>query len=308
MKKHTRLIAPAIVGLMFLSVGSAGSQSIDTVKSCVVFIHSPADRGTRLGTGFLVGEWDTLIQRSWIYMVTAKHVVRDRKTNSFYRDLSIRMNLKSGGSREFPLRPDPLVKDGRVFYHPDPTVDLVVFGMAPNDSIFSYLPLPLGLIRQESELKQRGLTEGTDIFFPALFSGHEGQKQIQPVVRFGKIALITDERVSWGDQWQQLMLIESYSIGGNSGSPVFAWFEPLREAKALVTYEPRRARLIGVIQGAWGEEKRSDQVAATRDTVMADHTGISAIVPSRLIREIIYGSESQEYRAKMTRLWHNPAK
>ena len=74
----------------------------DAVKKCVVFIgieaqieHVPAI--IYLGTGFIVSVKSTIGRMSFIYLVTARHIVASIAERDFY----IRANTKDGKSSVF---------------------------------------------------------------------------------------------------------------------------------------------------------------------------------------------------------------
>ncbi|MBM2841595.1 MAG: hypothetical protein HW412_2123, partial [Bacteroidetes bacterium] len=99
---------------------------------------------------------------------------------------------------------------------------------------------------------------------------------------------------------QRLHLVESISIGGHSGAPVFAWFNPRVLPGNMLTseYAEKRIRLIGVMQGYFGQERPIGFKTATTP-VYESHTGISAVVPVDLLSEILLGPEASKVREAM---------
>lgn len=49
-------------------------------------------------------------------------------------------------------------------------------------------------------MKQLEISEGDDVFFSGLFESHYGQLKNQPIIRFGKVALVTDEKIEWKEE------------------------------------------------------------------------------------------------------------
>ena len=63
---------------------------------------------------------------------------------------------------------------------------------------------------------------GADVFMVGRFINYEGKQQNTPAVRFGNIAMISDEPIELNDgHEQECILVEMRSHGGYSGSPVF---------------------------------------------------------------------------------------
>src|SRR5438270_93374 len=81
------------------AVGEADPVRIpQAVKDCVVYLY---DHGKPVGTGFLVGvPTAPASKRSFCYVVTARHVVRDRAA------ISVRINSLSGDAVHVDAVPD----------------------------------------------------------------------------------------------------------------------------------------------------------------------------------------------------------
>ncbi len=73
---------------------------------------------------------------------------------------------------------------------------------------------------KREDFKKLNIREGTEVFFTGLFVPYSGYERMYPIVRFGRVSLVTEEKIKWKDQLMDLYLIESGSFGGNSGSPV----------------------------------------------------------------------------------------
>ena len=274
------------------------SQSIQQIKSCVSFIYLPDSKGSLRpnGTGFFIGVDDTVRQRTYIYTITSRHVLWDTASKSFVRETWLRLNTKSGDASFVRMSMTTKGVRRNVFTHADSTVDLVAVLGIPDEDKYDFNYIPSEIVRTSQDLKRLGLGEGTDIFFPALFVPHIGEHKNYPIVRFGKLALVSDERIMWDNQLQRLFLIESISIGGHSGAPVFAWFEPLVKPGTMLSHEEKRIRLIGVMKGFF-ELERPIGVRETRIIpIFASHTGISAVVPVDLMQEILFSAEATDVR------------
>ncbi len=290
----------AVIFTLFIACLALG-QTINDIKSCVNFIYLPNANGDLVpnGTGFFIGVDDTTQKMSGGYVVTAKHVLWDTSTKTFVPNGWLRLNRR-GGEPSFVRMPMHTTGVGKnVFVHPDSTVDLVVVQGLPDPEKYDFSLLPSQLIRRGADLKRIGLAEGTDVFFPALFLPHIGEHQNYPIVRFGKLALVSgEERIRWGDEMQHLHLIESISIGGHSGAPVFVWFEPKAELGTPVTHEDKLIRLVGVMQGRFYVELPIGIRKTSVFPVYQSHTGVSAVVPVDMLYDILFGPELTQSRAK----------
>ena len=92
-----------------------------------------------------------------------------------------------------------------------------------------------------------------------------GEKTIMPIARFGNLALIPAEPIPWKGKFIEAYLLESRSIGGLSGSPVFAKM-PTKKSESSFC-------LLGVLRGHWDE----------RDV----NVGIAAVTPAIKVAEIL---------------------
>ena len=139
------------------------------------------------------------------------------------------------------------------------------------------------------------------MLFPALFLPHIGEHQNYPIVRFGKLALVSGgERIRWDNQMQRLHLIESISIGGHSGAPVFLWFDPKIGPGKILTSEhsEKRIRLLGVMQGYFRNWNPIGFAKTGYIPLSEAHMGISAVVPADLLYDILFGPDAIEIRKK----------
>jgi len=293
-------IALVLLSLVLAFVQPLQAQSIENIKSSVSFIYLPNARGELVpkGTGFFVGVNDTIRSGFYVYTITAKHVLWDSTAKSFPPNAWLRLNQKGGGATfvRMPMRTSG--EDKNVFVHKDSTVDLVAVLGIPDREKYDFTFLPSQLVRTSQDIRRLGLGEGTDVFFPALFLPHIGEHKNYPIVRFGKLALVSDEKISWGGQLLRLYLVESISIGGHSGAPVFAWFQARAEPGTPMAYEDKRIRLIGVMKGYFEYQRPVGSRETNITPVYGSHTGISAVVPVDLMQEILFGAEAANMRDK----------
>lgn len=133
------------------------------------------------------------------------------------------------------------------------------------------------------------------MFFAGLFTPYPGAEKNYPIVRFGRVALVTDEKIEWGGKPMDLYLIEAGSYGGNSGSPVFFHFGIERSPGIAVMGNPV-LKLAGVMQGSVTELQPIQVVDTSKTPVAISNIGIAAVVPAYKIHEVLFGGELKKRR------------
>lgn len=277
------------------------------VKKSVSFIFIKNKDGALIpnGTGFFVGvKHENNEQVMTSYFVTAKHVLQDG-SGCYYPEFFIRLNRLEGDSEFFTF----VTANLKIIEHSDKSVDIAVFEYLPTVGIYDFKCIPHSLIADKELIKQHEICEGDDVFFAGLFTPHYGAKKNQPIIRFGKVALITDEKILWQvnnqPSYQDLYLLECQSFGGNSGSPVFFELNPLRKSGAI-TLGPRQFFLAGVMTGTFLDAKETQRIKATdNDKFIAFQTvGIAAVTPSEKLKDILFSEElvkkRMEYKGNET--------
>lgn len=272
---------------------------ISQIKKCVTFIFVKNKNGQYVpnGTGFFVGvktKQDPNL--SYTYLVTAKHVLQDKNGN-FYSDIGIRTNTHDGSSKLVEISMSAIT----ILTHPDKDVDIALFPCVPNDKIFDYLAIPEELITTKDSLKNLEIEEGDEVFFAGLFSSHIGQKRNQPILRFGKVALISDEKVEWQvdenpPKFLDLYLLECQSFGGNSGSPVFFHLNPLRKPEKL-QIGPPKIYLAGIMTGSFLNSNPVESIETKASFYSLQNVGIAAVTPSYKLHEIVFSEKLEKIRS-----------
>jgi len=317
MRKLTFLI---LLNLQFLVAAGNAIPVPPEIKKAVAFIYlfdnqsNPIaldHKGNLLklkqespvGTGFLIGVKRLGMEDSYgTYLVTNKHVLQ-KSDGSTIPILGFRVNLIKGGVEIIKV---PLVEKGdkkNIFFHNDPSVDLAVIipkGLDLTKHDFKFMLDDL--LTSKEDLTRLEVGEGTDVFFVGLFGSHFGQQKNTPVVRFGKLAEVTDEKVNWNGVMTDLYLLEATSIGGHSGSPVFFYLEGFRRP-GVITAGGQVFKLAGVMQGYFNELSEIQMFQPTQVTpipVAVLNSGISAIVPAYKLHEILFSDELKALRSKKT--------
>jgi hypothetical protein len=179
--------------------------------SPVVYLYpsrKAADMGERVGgTGFLLA-YPSAVENYHYYAVTNRHVIEDGAP-------VIRLNPKVG-------KPDVL-EFGEDDWIPHPEGDdvsvcpikLPLDAYKNNALNWLLVEIQKGFVNPDTHL-------GADVFMVGRFINYEGKQQNTPAVRFGNIAMISDEPLELDDDHkQECILVEMRSHGGYSGSPVF---------------------------------------------------------------------------------------
>ncbi len=234
-------------------------------------------------SGFFVGVPAAIKPYSFFYFVTAEHAVAGLKG-----DLGIRINLRSGG---------PAIGGGieRWYTHPtDPHADVAVTPFR-NFPEFDLLYIPLEHFRTRAEMERVDMGIGDEVFFPGLFAYSQGEDMLNhPIVRYGNIAMMPTEKIRTGSVSMDAYLVEARSIGGISGSPVFA----RRTASIIVNDSPEHQtaihgltgeiHLIGMVHGHWDiKESDINSPQAEQDRKKGVNMGIAIVIPAEKILETI---------------------
>jgi hypothetical protein len=267
------------------------------VKSVVVFLF--VEKEGKLianGTAFFVGvkkPSEPLIFS--VYLITARHVLYKPDTTEFLDKVFIRINRKDGGS-EVGVIPIKVMGDNRtVFLHDDSSVDIAVIPFLPDQEKFDFKFLPDEFITTRETYNTLKIREGSEVFFTGLFAPYPGAEKNFPVVRFGRVALVTDEKIEWQGKKTSLYLVEAGSYGGNSGSPVFFYLGSDREPGSLVVGPPV-LKLAGVMQGTFLDAQEIKVVETKKTPISLSNMGIAAVVPGYKLHELLFSEELKRQR------------
>jgi hypothetical protein len=183
--------------------------------------------------------------------------------------------------------------------HDDPTVDIAVVPFFPQPfSNYDCLFLPVGFITSETDFKNLDIHEGSDVFFTGMFGYHLGDKRNTPITRFGKVALMTEEKIDWIWGRTDLYLMEASSYPGNSGSPVFFQVGSERGNGSIVIGPPV-IKLAGIMSGCINDIQPVQTVSVSTNQYTTPNLGISGVVPSYELKDILFSKELQQLRASV---------
>jgi hypothetical protein len=263
------------------------------IVKCVGFISHDQPKPDYLGTVFLVGvqaeDDPTYVS---LHLVTAKHVAELIDPGPFV----IGMNAKDGA--KLLLRSG----DARWWYHPTEkdSVDVAVTPFCPmafNDYDIEWIPPTV--FATDVSIQDAGIGLGDEVFTVGLFTKFSGASRFEPLVRIGNIGMMPADPIPLkGFGKAEAYLIESRSIGGISGSPVFV--RPSAhintrtakgEATQLVGMAPG-IQLLGLTHGHWDLPLKFKEA----ERAEALNMGVAIVIPAKKILETLYHPELVQMR------------
>jgi hypothetical protein len=266
----------------------------DRVLQCVGFIAHDTPNPKYGATGFVVAFQDAALTFTYYYFVTAKHVAEKIEPGSFVIALS-------GKNRRFV----PVIRSAESlqwWYHPtDPDhVDVAVTLFNPPSDLLEVSTIMNSTFASDDVIKYYNLGVGDEVNVVGLFTRFSGTTTHSPILRSGNIAMMPSEPIPTKDFGpMQAYLIEGRSIGGLSGSPVFARntvynISPDKRGEKITMYGAGNFHLLGLVHGHW--ELPLDYDFKATEQAEAVNMGISIVVPAKKILEVINHPELIEMR------------
>jgi hypothetical protein len=269
-------------------------QVPDEIRKCVTFLCCKAGQDLKLqGTAFFIGERIPETDRSIFFLVTARHVIDGIKSISEDQKVYIRVNIKNNGAQYIPSKVDSWV------FHPDgKNVDVALIPLAPPNKI-DWKGYPLERFVTDEVIAAEGIGVGEELFLAGLFINHFGSNRNIPVIRAGNIAAMPEEPVNTRLGQMDAYLVESRSIGGLSGSPVFVHLGLSRflDGKVKTAKGGLIFYLLGLIHGHW-DVQITNNGAAIDDTINREavNVGMAIVTPAVKILEAIHQPKLEEWR------------
>jgi len=278
----------------------------EELLGCVVFVGYQDEAGKNhfMGSGFWIarpGPEDIKNEFRPTYLVTAAHVLDDihKKLGPNSQRVRVRVNTKNGDQKWVDT---PLCSWKR---HRDSAVDIAVFKMdivGQNWDHFAWGTEAFVNAQSAIDDGGRSIGHGDDVVVAGLFFLHAGQKKNIPIVRMGNVAALRGERVLNMDAY----LVESRSIGGLSGSPVFYDVYAAKDAHVgdnRILRTMVKFRLLGVMHGHFDfPDVAPDAVVEDKERV-AINSGIAIVIPAEKIVEVLDRfKDEEEEEAKRVRM------
>jgi len=226
------------------------------------------------------------------YLVTAKHCVEKAKNHG---KLFVRVNTLNGPAKVVEITSEWL-------YCEDEAVDIAVTRFIPTEPIQHY-PIALISLADDSLLRDYRVEIGNDILIAGLFTQHYGTQRNIPIVRSGIIAAMPDEPFIERESGlsYRAYLAEVRSIGGLSGSPVFA----------VIDNSPNDARILpggaslshslfvlGLVRGHWDLKREQTAIDFSGDELEQVNMGIAIVTPSQELISLLNRKDIVKDRRK----------
>jgi hypothetical protein len=303
-------LAPCIPHWLTLE-REAQMQIDDLIRNCAVFLgNNVGDQFYAEGTGFLC--LLTIDECDFRYVVTARRPGRLEWGRRPPPDgeLLIRVNTKGRTARCIPTkRADWIFPENRF-------LDLCAYRFSesdhdPNRDMASTILniSTISLINASDNFEEygiyrvfdRSLSIGDEVFLTGVFISRVGSKRNIPVIRIGNVAAMPEEPIEVFSPRHAAYLIETRSLGGLSGSPVFLHLYPDRPRGDPITmgYAQGAAPLqdgdsvvmpyvlIGMVLGAsFGQYPADFEEGPPQDANF--NSGFSVVLPVKEIIEFLH--------------------
>jgi hypothetical protein len=278
----------------------------EEIRKCTAFLGYPNERGFGVeGTGFFVVV--SIDGFDFGYLVSAAHLLWPERWRATSKPcplghISIRTSSRVGSPIVDRTTPDEW------FFHEDKRVDICAIPTGINnptgpdgESGIAFLSLP-GMALVGEKYEKYGLTFGDEIFIAGAFVGRVGEKKNIPVIRVANIAAMPEEPITFGSPKLRAYLIETRSLGGTSGSPIFVSTEPhfprrpIQSVQTQAHPAPGGLRpkllmpylLVGMVLGSYSGQYAGDFLSE-QDTDIQPHfnAGISVAMTAEDILDFI---------------------
>jgi hypothetical protein len=292
----------------------------DDFLSCVVYLYltrSHAEEGERFGgAGFLVGIPEgsreplfpegalfhhgaygkASYQPHHLYVATNSHVGR---SCHFFR-----LNRRDGTASIHEVEPN------HWFFHEasDIAVAPIEWTSAWGRD-YGLVVVPHLTFLSLEELRSIDVGPGDDTFTVGRFITHDGRERNLPIVRFGNIAMLPLEPIETENgNLQNVFLIESRTVQGYSGSPVFLSIPPweLRES-GRNTLRQSLGKNLGNPGDRLGDIKYYTRLLGIVTATLADrngeNTGMMAAVPAWELLELLNHDRLRRQRQVESEKW-----
>jgi hypothetical protein len=293
--------------------------ALEQIKKCVVFLIGnyeltrievqngvPTQREIQMqsmGTGFFIGVPEPRLgsDQNFVFVVTNKHVIREPDAagkpglGPYFKALSARINTreaKPDGTQYITIPLTVVTDRGDLTWLVDPdddSVDLAVTPIRLMTDVVDTKWIGTDALATRKTLADLRITENDEVLFTGLFAWHLGAMKNYPIVRHGKLARISQERIPLDrtdpTRTVDVHLADVMSFGGNSGSPVFLRIGGVRDDGTVVA--GYSYPLLGVMQGFFPEGLDVAIQIAELHGVAAQNSGIAAVIPAEKITNIL---------------------
>ena len=273
----------------------------DVFTEVAVYLYQSiedAEEGASFGgSGFIASvPFDVNAEYRSLYAVTNRHVV----TRAI--EPVIRLNRKDGSIECVPT------KRQQWLFHPDGD-DIAVIAIQREWRNLKFSSVPLDNFITPQLITHEDIGIGDDAVMVGRFINHEGKQKNSPAARFGSIAMMDDEQIVSQESGiaQQSFLVETRSLPGYSGSPVFLYSQSAMmdgsrqrggEPKAVTNLAkwllPKGPYLLGI---DWCHIQRKAWILSREGRRIDDgwyveeNTGMAGVIPAWKIAEVLKSEE-----------------
>ena len=250
------------------------------------------------GTAFFVAVKNSFggFSFSAIYAVTARHVIEGIDSELGDPGIYLHMNTRDSGVKHVRSS----LSDW--YFHPsDDAIDVAVMPIQ-FDGV-DHLASPLDFFLTDKKMQEERIWLGENLFTVTQFFDRRSNRVI-PMVRAGNISVMPETRVTtnWTPGEIEAYLIESKSIGGFSGSPVFVYL-PVRTSQTCGEYPESPTDLyylLGLLHGHWSLDIfPQDRIKFEEEHIKGVSAGIGVVVPAKKILEVLNQPSLNRLRREM---------
>jgi hypothetical protein len=253
----------------------------EKIKKCVAFLlYKNRDDYKYAGTCFFIGK-DKEVNK-YSYVVTAKHVIEGVKSLGS-SEVFIKINLIDSTTVLIATKTNSWI------YHDDESVDVALNTFYLSDNC-DHLFYPESSFLNAALIKQNEIDCGDEVFITGLFKHHHGEERNLPIVRIGNIAMMQGEKVRVKSGLIDAYLIESRSIGGLSGSPVFVNLGVVRKLENQIRHATGEMTppLLGLVYGHFDSKVGEiDSVPDNKSGEGKINVGIAIVTPVTKLAELL---------------------
>jgi len=288
------------------------TPELNQLRESVVFIFADgADPCLKtslvkpIGTGFLVSlQSKSDPEKGFKFVVTNRHVLRNQDR--------VYIRLNNASQTEFVCGLVNVASN--VFYPTDNSIDLAAIAITeiPGSKPVAF---DTSYVLSVAAMRKAEVEEGTDIVSIGYLQPYAGLQKNMPVMHFGKISLLTDEK--WfsedGKNFQQGYIVEIYNVGGSSGSPIVLQPSQVRVNKEGVLQNRRMPPLLlGVIKGypnslasiAIVENKQITKLDTERVALVS--SGVAVVEPADNLRKFLVEIAEELNKSGQSVSFHEP--
>ena len=285
-------------GYTYWTIEVAMPRIHDAILNCSIYLYKTredAHAGEKTGGSGFLTRVPSSFEGGYVYAVTNSHVIREGNSPI------IRINTKAN---DF----DIYIAEPRHWYHHPDGDDLAVLPLSLEFTRYNLSLVPIGIFVDSKIIYDNYIGAGDGVFMIGRFIGYDSKQKNEPTVRFGNLSLGTPVGIEHERGYtQESYLIESRSLSGYSGSPVFVYVPPFSqrwqrfkgETKPITTSSVGRQWLLGV---DWGHKYMDEYVRERNGEICSEqwkvrtNSGISCVVPAWKLMELLYIEELTEMR------------